>query len=381
MPDIVDSSTLTALIEWNRPPCVSILMPTERAGRETRQGPIRLRNLLDRARSSLVARGMRPPEADDLLGEARDLVEQGSFWQHQDDGLAVYTAPGHLAAVRLAMPLEETVVVADAFHVKPLLRVVDGDDHFNLLALSRNRVRLLWGRRHRIGEITVPDPVPTSLAEALWFEDREKQLQLHGANRAGQGRVVATFHGHGVPEEGDEARDRAFLRAVDRGVLQLVDRADPLVLAGVKEITALYRDVTGHPNVLDQAIAGNPDEATPLDLHERAWEIVEPHVRARDRQDREALTAAHHRSLDDLTEVVTASLAGRVEALWVPIGRQAWGRVGADGSVEVHDDAQSGDRDLLDLAAAATWKRGGRVHVVEPEEVPNRRLVAALLRY
>jgi len=50
-------------------------MPTHRAGTETRQDPIRLKNLLSRAREQLVDGGLRSTEADGILEPARLLLE------------------------------------------------------------------------------------------------------------------------------------------------------------------------------------------------------------------------------------------------------------------------------------------------------------------
>lgn len=382
MLDIIDRSTIDSLIDPTSTPCVTILMPTERSGRETQQGPIRLKNLAEEARHRLVAGGMRDTLAAHLLAEVETLISNGDFWQHQEDGLAIYATADDTRTFRLAIPLEELVVVGDAFHLKPLLLATEGDDHFNLLALSRGRVRLLWGRRHRIGEVAIEGAIPDGLAEALWFEDREKQLQHHSVSRAGRGSVVATFHGQGTPDEDDGERDRAFLRAVDRGVMELVDPDVPLVLAGVTEITVVYRDITQHPGVVADAVAGNPDETTPQTLHERAWQLVEPVVSRPRLQDTERFREQPDRATNDVTEALTAAIGGRVEALWVPLDSCLWGTVDEDGGFTIHDERADGDRDLFDLAASRTWVTGGRIHVVSAdEETPGDAAIAALLRY
>lgn len=381
MLDTIDRTTIDTLLDTGSSPCVTILMPTQRSGRETQQGPIRLKNLVDEARRRLVDGGMRDPEASDLLSEVTSLVDDGSFWQHQEDGLAIYVSPDSTKTFRLAVPLDELVVVGDAFHLKPLLLAAEGDDRFHLLAVSRGRVRLLWGRRHRIGEVAIEGSIPDGLAEALWYEDREKQLQHRASDRAGRGSVVATFHGHGTPDEDEEERDRAFLRAVDRGVMELVDSDVPLVLAGVTEITAMYRDVTKHPNVVEEPIGGNPDEATPRSLHERAWAVVEPILSAQRARDAEQFREQPTRGTVDLEEALAAAGEGRVDAIWVPLGSQRWGTA-TEGTVDVHEERSDGDSDLFDLAALRTRATGGRVHVAtDPDAIPGGGDIAALFRY
>ncbi|HEX9643962.1 MAG TPA: hypothetical protein VGC11_08200 [Acidimicrobiia bacterium] len=379
--DIVDESTLESLITWIDSPCVSLYMPTHRSGPETEADPIVFRNLLERAERELLDSGMRPRAVTDLLADSRRLLGDPIFWQHLEDGLALFASPKHTELFRVAAPLPQMVIVGDAFHVKPLWPVASKGERFGVLTLSRNRIRLLWGTRYRIGEIDLPDEIPESLAQALWFEDTEKQLQSHAGGRVGRGRVAATFHGGASLADRDDERVARFFRAVDEGVLHLIKRNRPLVLAGVDEAVALYRKVSRHPTILDDAFHGNADRATLDELHTRAWTIAEPYFARVDTADREAFLAAGARAVGTLPAAVTAALQGRVAVIFVPASTQVWGRAAISGEVEVHAAPERDDRDLLDLAAVAVWRNGGRVHVVDPAEIPGNTPVAALLRY
>lgn len=381
--DIITIPTMRELLESRDGPCVSLYMATHRAGRETQQGPIRLGNLLDEARSRLETLGLRKPDIDALLEEADGLQRRELFWQHQEEGLAIFVSPGGTGTYRLPRSFEELVVVSDSFHVKPLWPVVSGSEElFYVLALSRNEVRLLWADRFRVGEVDLPEEIPHSLAQALWFDDPEKQLQYHGSSRAGQGRVVATFHGHGVPEEGDEAKLRSFLRAVDQGVTHLIDEDSPLVLAGVGELVGLLRQESDHRNLVDEAVVGNPDEMSADQLHQKALAAMEGRLARGVEDDAAAFSAGGDLAVSSLEDAVPAAVGGRMASIFVPVGVQSWGRIVSDThEVESHDDWQPGDGDLFDLAASATWRNSGRVHAVDPEDVPGDGPLAALLRY
>jgi hypothetical protein len=380
--DIITTATMDSLVHHVADPCISVYMPTHRSGPEVAQGPIRLGNLLNLARDELIASGMRRPDADDLLDGALRLTASDAFWQHQEDGLAIFVAPARADALRLPASFSELVVVSDAFHIKPLWPLVSGEDLFYVLALSRNQIRLLWADRFRVGDVDLPADLPTSLAEALWFEDPEKQLQHHATARVGRGRVVASFHGHGVPEEKDQEKLATFLRAVDRALRDLVDAGTPLVLAGVEENTALFRNVSAHATILGEAIRGNPDGLSAAELHEDAVRIVRPILKSALQADIAQFLAAGDLAMTEVPDVVSAALAGRVASVFLPVGVQVWGRAEADGSnISVHESRLPGDRDLLDLAGVATWTTGGRVHAVPPGDVPAPGTVAATLRY
>ncbi len=379
--DIITAATMESLIAEHGGPCVSIYLPTHRSGRETLQGPIRLGNLAGEARRRLVATGMRDPEAVSLLSGVGDLVDDTKFWQYQEEGLALFASAARTRSLRLPVDVPELVVVSDAFHVKPLWPAVAGDV-FHILALSRNEVRLYWADRFRIGEVDLPEDLPKSLAEALWFDDPEKQLQYHAAARVGTGRLTATFHGHGGPDErGSGARLDLFLRAVDRGLHHIVPRRAPLLLAGVEELAGRFREVSAHRGIVDRVLGGNPEETPIDDLHREAVAIMSPLLELARRRDAEAFEGAGELAVSEVRAAVTAALAGRVAALFLPLGVQAWGRVGDDGETVVHADRLPGDRDLFDVAGVATWSARGTVHAVAPDEVPGPGPVAARLRY
>jgi hypothetical protein len=139
-----------------RGPCVSVFLPTHRAGREVEQAPIRLKNLLRQATDVLKSHGVRAPEIDRLLAPLRGLLDDRLFWQYQSDGLAPFSRPGWWRSFRVPLNLPELAVVDDYFHVTPLVPLLAGDGHFFVLALSQNQIRLLEGTRDRVEEVDLP---------------------------------------------------------------------------------------------------------------------------------------------------------------------------------------------------------------------------------
>jgi hypothetical protein len=382
--DLLTERELEKLIDWRQAPCVSIFSPTHRAGPKTRQDPIRLKNLLGEARERLVGRGLRTAEADEVLEPANALLEDGVFWRYQSDGIALFLSPGESRYYRVPLALEELVVVADRFHVKPLLPLLTGDGEFYVLALSQSGVRLFRATRHSIGEVRLRD-VPESLADALRRDDAEKQLQFHtGTSGGGRGGRPAIFHGHASEEEPREDILRYF-RQIDRGVEDpLKGQRAPLVLAGVDYLLPIYREVSAYPHLEEKGITGNPEGVGEQELRERAWTIVAPRFREAQRE-----AAARYRRLagtgqtsTDPSEVVPEACFGRVDVLFVALGSRLWGAFDPDtAEVTMHEEAESGDGDLLDLAAVHTLLNRGTVYALDSKEMPQGATVAALYRY
>lgn len=364
--DLLTEDDLTELARHDGGPHVSLFMPTHRAGPDTRQDPIRFKNLVARGAALLTdEHGLSERDADALLAPARELGTDDEFWQYQADGLAVFLAPGTVRTVRVPLDLSEDVTVGPRFRLRPLLPLLAGDGHFLLLALSQNEVRLYEGTRFTIAELD-PGPIPGSIAEALAHEDPEAQLQLRTGGAAGM------YHGHGEGDEVDKQRLERYLRAVDRGLVERVGagRRTPLVLAAVGYYLPMYAEVTALPEVADRAVEGNPENRSAEELHAAAWDIVAPRFEAARRAAVDAWHAAQATGTTstDVAAIVPAALEGRIETLFLAGDAPVWGRLdGAPPSVDVHDAPEPGDDDLLDRAATETILTGGTVYTAEPD--------------
>lgn len=362
MADLFRRKDVELLTDPREGPCVSVFLPTHRISPGREQDPLRLKNLLAEADARLVGRGLRTPTARELLAPALDLLDEQVFWQHQSDGLALFLAPGWWRPFRLPLELPELTVVADRFHLKPLLPLLSGDGRFYILALSQNEIRLLQGTRQAVHEVEL-EGTPRSLREALRYDDPQNERLFHVTGR--EGRAVAVFHGHGIGGEVDKERIGRYLGLVDAGLREVLgDRRAPLVLAGVEYEQAMYREVSDYPALVDEGISSNPDRLSPEDLHKRAWTIVEPLFRQKQNEaaDRYRELAGTGMTSDDLGATVAAAGEGRVEILFVRLSEDREG-------------------DLLDLAAVRTLLGGGTVYALPSDRIPGGAAVAAILRY
>ena len=89
------AEALRSLAAKTADPAISIYMPVLRAGKDLRQNPTRLRNLVREAESRFQEAG-RPGSAEiaKLLEPAAALAEDSEFWRDQNQGLALFLAEG-----------------------------------------------------------------------------------------------------------------------------------------------------------------------------------------------------------------------------------------------------------------------------------------------
>jgi hypothetical protein len=382
--DLLEKEELKMLIQRREGPSVSIYMPTHRAFPETKQDPIRFKNLLRESEEQLKAGGLRSPDAKRLLKPAKALVKDGLFWQYQADGLATFISSDLFYHYHLPLKFDELLVVTDRFHIKPLLPLFSHEGLFYILALSQNEVRLFQCSRYSIREVELED-VPRSMSEALQYDDPEKQLQFHTRAPAAGGGRAAMFHGHGVGKDDAKNNILRYFQQVDQGLRNILkEELAPLVLAGVDYLFSIYREANSYPHLVEQGITGNPESLKAEELHGQAWGIVEPQfLKAQE----EAMAkykqlAGSARASKDLKEIVPAACEGRIDSLWVAVGVQQWGFFDPDKrTVHIHAEPEPGDEDLLDFAAVHTILNGGTVYAMKPEEMPDEAPLAAVFRY
>lgn len=372
-----------AILARRDAPCLSLYQPTHRSHPGRTQDPIRYRNLVKALVQSLHQEYANR-ELGDLLDPVHALAGDATFWNNTLDGLAVLAAPGFFRAYRLQRPVPELAVAADSFHTKPLVRIMQSADRFQVLGLDRNRARLFEGNRDRLDEIPLGPEVPASLDDALDREfGRERDIRTYGPIRDGSmGR-----HGTSdVKQDAVQAETRQFFAIVDRGVLDHHSRRNglPLLLAALPEHHHLFREVSQNPSLLDAAIDVNPGDLSLDELRARAWEVMLPTYLARLDQSIERFNAArpHGRATADLSDAARAVAAGRVATLLLDDSRQVPGRMdAASGAIAPGRLEDPGVDDLLDDLGERVLATGGEVIVVPGERMPTDSGLAAIYRF
>jgi hypothetical protein len=371
------------LLDGQGTPCLSIYQPTHRHHPENQQDPIRFKNLLKAMGASLREK-YAPREAQPLLAPFQALAQDSRFWNHTLDGLAVLGAPDFFRVYRLQRTVRELVIVAESFHLKPLLRILQSADRYQVLGLSLNRLRLYEGNRDVLDEVEPAAGVPRTIEDALGEEltDPHHTVASYGTGTRGPG----MHHGHGSRKDEIDVDAERFFRVVDRAVLEHHSRPSglPLILAALPEHHALYHRLSHNPFLMPEAIDIHPD-AIPLEaLRDRAWRVVEPRYLARLRALIEEFGSAKPKGLagDDPAQVAEATAAGRVATLLVEADRQIPGRLDGTSGRIARDDLHLPDvDDLLDDLAELVLKRGGTVVVVTADRMPTSTGLAAIYRF
>ena len=379
-------------------PCVSIFMPMQRRFPEQAQNEVRFRNLLKEVEDA-ERRPDIPVPGDEVLGPLQRLLEDRDVWDHPQDGLAVFAAPGFFRAFPLSRDVPERVVVASRFHIKPLLRIVQSADRYQVLALNRERIRLLEGNRDALEEVDLAPDVPQTIEEALGEQLTEAKTHAYSygtgpAGGAGGRRSMAAgpkvggiHHGQGTKKDELDVDIERFFRTVDRAILDHHSKPSglPLILAALAEYHAPFRRLSHNRHLLDEGIEANPDALTDDELRERAWQCMEPMYlqRLQLMTDRYGAARGANRGDDALPQVALAAVVGRVDVLLLERDRRVEGSMDPrTGVLQIADTVDTpAPGDMLDDLAEAVLRNGGEVIIVPPERMPSTTGLAAIYRY
>jgi hypothetical protein len=373
---------LRALRAPHESPCVSIYQPTHRHHPDNAQDPIRFRNLMTGAEESL--RQKYPNVAvRQLLEPFRALADDGEFWNHTLDGLAVFGSPGTFRVLPFQRRVPELTVVAESFHIKPLLRFLQSADRYQVLCLGRSEARLYEGNRDALDEVDLAEGAPRTITEALGDQLTSPHQTVGSYAGAGS---PGMHHGHGGRSDEVGSDTERFFRAVDRAILEHHSRPSglPLILAALTEHHDVFRRVSHNPFLAAEGVRLDPSALSAERLREEAWKVELPYYLERLTRLVDGFGAARSKRLasGDVSDVAQAAAAGRVGTLLVDADRHVPGSLDAtNGRVSFDDLADPEVDDLLDDLAELVLNKGGEVVVVPSDRMPTDSGVAATYRF
>lgn len=375
---------LRELLTDDHSPCVSLYQPTHRALPDKRQDPIRYKNLLREMQASLGAR-YAAGDVRALYEPFERLAEDDRFWLRRSEGLAILASPTRFEVFDLQRTVPERVVVADSFHLKPLLRIVQSADRYHVLGLNREAVRLYEGNRDVLDEVGL-DSIPSTITAALGEELTEPYQGFHGMGPNHSAGGVGIGHGRGQKKDEVELDRERFFRIVDRAISTHHTRPTglPLILAGLPENVAAFRAVAHNAAIVEAAIEIDPGSLSIDELRAHAWRAIEPSYleRLEDLTERYRLNCSRGLGAEDPAAIAEAAVIGRVRTLLVDAERLLPGKIDPrTGKITetALDDPQADD--VLDDLAEAVVRMKGEAIVVPTQRMPSKTGLAAIFRF
>ncbi len=382
-----NKSIFKDLAAVHEPHCVSIYIPTHRAGgpEGIKKDKIRLKNQLKEAVQKLEIYELSKPQVEEYLRPVRDLLENEYIWSHMSDGLMIFLYGENMDYYQVPVDFSEQCHVESSLYLLPAIPLLtDSARHF-IMALSLNEVRLFQATRHSISRVDVSELVPEGMTESVGEDYEQASLQF----RSGQGESqdAAIYHGQGAGEMPEKKKEVAkYFQDVDKGIMKILhDEKAPLVIACVDYLFPIYQDNNSYDYLENEFVKGNHDETNPEKLREAAWELIGD----RFDKDRETEISKFEKQLSAAAasfneqEVIPAGIIGQAETLFVRKGTEVWGRYDKEThKIDIDSMPRTGNAELVNKAAIETVKHGGKVLHLESDEMPEEMgEVAATYRY
>lgn len=372
---LLNKSDIKNLLSIHGEPCVSIFIPTERAGQNVlnEKNKLHLKSQLKEVEKGLVNQKASKDVISKISDPIQKLIDDTNFWRHQSDGLAVFASENFFKIFTLPVNFEAYHYVSNEFYIKPLVPMLNDDERFYILALQLQEVTLYEATRYTIGEVEVEDLIPSRLEERVGFDYKEKHLSFRSQNSGGEKTI---FHGHGGGG-GDERKDEItrYFRAIDKGLESVLtgDKA-PLIVATQDYLFPLYKDANNYNNLYEEVLPGNPSEGDLFDLHEKALRLIEPLLRKK-RNDKAEAFNKHNKTEKtgtSITDILPAIQQGKVDTLFLENQNDIWGHYNKNNMKTIlHDKQQADNYSLMNWAAKEVLSQGGHVFLTPKAQMPD----------
>ena len=275
---------LSLLRRFKEPHCVTIYLPYSKpVTTGTNPNYISLKNLIREASDALEGLHLPDKNAKKTLRPAHDLLASPALASLRDEGVVLFL---HEKLSRIyKIPngnLEPLIIVEYGFNIDPLIKILEDNAKYYLLALAHDNVRFFEGDHYSLQPIHLRN-FPSSMVKALRLDEYEKWTESHtvAPPRHGRSPQSEAFHGQYNEKQVDKDELLQFFHLVNERLHKFLHaKRTPLVLAGVDYLVPIYRRANTYPYLSAKSIKGNTDHAHLSELQNKAWSIVSPQTRA-----------------------------------------------------------------------------------------------------
>ncbi len=367
--------------------CISLYMAVQAGNEEANiaKNITRYKQQLQELTSALRTQGFEEEYIQQLLQPARDLAGTEGLWNTAFQGLGVFLSDGYCRYIPMPLaPLEEHMINSE-FLITPLVTLMETNEYFYLLAISKRSAKLFKGDEW--GMKIVPLELPQNLEEA-----RGLNTTGNVSARRAKKRAQTTEENSAETTAGTESNfiDKndilGYFEAVDDALWdQVLNKENaPLVLAAVEYEIPIYKNACDYHNVWPQALTGNRDQQETASLFEDAKQVIQPYfdkkmVRALEQYANNSATAL---TSSQFAEIVPAAYYARVSHLFVCRGARTWGSFDQmNNELTVMQDHEEGAENLVNSAVIQTISNGGSVFLLERDQMPDGSDLAAIMRF
>ncbi|WNH07781.1 hypothetical protein [Thalassobellus suaedae] len=383
---LLSKKEIAELHQINQENCISIFIPTHRAGKEVLQekDALSLKVQLQDVKKKLAKKGIHKTTINTITAPVQQLIDNTLFWRQQSDGLAIFIADNYFKTYTLPIYFEAFNYIANAFYLKPLMPLFVGDGRFYLMNLEIGKVKLHECTQHSITEISIDDLIPENIQDSVGYDYEDKNLQFRTQQ---SGAVQAIFHGQEAATGKRKNEIKTYFRAINDGIKPLLkDEKTPLIIASQDYLFDIYKEANTYSNLYDKNINTNLKVTNILDLHELAWEKISPifDQKRKDKIARFLEVQGTGKTAIGIERILPKAFQGKIDTLFCENLADIFGSYKLENDTVSVTETEENDTtiSLMNLAAIKTFLTGGAVYLLDKETMPNQHSkINALYRY
>lgn len=363
-------------------PLISLYQPTHRSFPDNKQDPIVFKNLLRVIENSLK-QITNDDFIDSIMKPFYELKEDKTFWNTTADGIAVLASKSKCIVYNLHNPVKELAIVANSFHIKPLIKAFQSTENYQLLGLSRENFTLYQGNRNGFEEIVINQDTPRTMKDVLGDQLSDSNLS-HGSYAGAGGPTM--YHGHvDVKLEINKDTEKYF-RYVDSFVFENYSKTSklPLILVSLTEYHPEFKRLSHNPYLLEEGINKSIESLDLNEIQEKVRMIIEAINMEKIKKLAESYAKAKVELLgsSDLEHVAKAAYESRVETILIDEDKMIPGKIDyKTGEIKLGNIDSPEYDDILDDLAELVLLGGGAVFVLPKIKMPSATGIAAIYRY
>ncbi len=384
MMTLITKKDIAELNEVQQENCISIFIPTHRAGKKVlnEEDTLVLKNQLKEVKEKLTKKGIQNDAIKKMTAPIQELIDDTGFWREQSDGLAIFIADDFYRKFTLPVYFKEFNYVSNSFYLKPLMPMFVGDGSFYLMTLELGDVTLHECTRHSFAEIVIDDLIPKNKQEIVGYDYEQKNLQSRTGGEAG-----AMFHGQEAATGKRKNEIKRYFRAINDGLEEIFkDKKIPLLIASQDYLFDIYNEVNSYGNLVQDNLKANLSDTNMFEIHDLAWENMAPHFDKKRRSDIQRFLDEEGtgKTSNGINQIVANSIHGKIETLFCENKEDIYGNyTNENGEITVSVSENPEESiSLMNVAAINTFLQGGDVYLLEKEDMPDpNSRVNALYRY
>ncbi|OFZ25952.1 MAG: hypothetical protein A2381_09850 [Bdellovibrionales bacterium RIFOXYB1_FULL_37_110] len=266
----------------------------------------------------------------------------------KENSIGIFRTKNAFRALSLPLEVETSCIVADSFHVKPLLKWIQIDSEFLLLGLQYGSANLYQGNLHDFKHIDT----------RIYSQSPYNQKNQEHLNET--------------------------LELLNDSILNFSTKKIPILfLAGNKELAQPFLKILRNKNIKVTLISHSFNELRLLDLCSQIRSTLKANAQ---KNVEKTLAEFRHPTNGNqvkrkISTIAKAAVQGRIKRLLIADDIQLFGKLnGKSGKIKLHEkDLDHEDDDILDDIAQTVLAHGGKVTLAAKNEIPRKYPIMAII--